>query len=150
LPISSRPSLRAISAQRCENWPNLDISTRSPRLRVLLIAASHAPVPEDGYMNTRPVSLAKTFFRSANSGRASSGKSGARWSCCGTFIARRTASGTLVGPGTYKWTGPLGMATTALRGGVRLGVRALRAGGQLRVQWVALGQHPGALGQRGS
>jgi hypothetical protein len=67
-----------MSAHRSENWPNRDISTRSPRLRVLVIAASHAPVPDDGYMNTRPASVAKTFFRSVNRGRVSSGKSGAR------------------------------------------------------------------------
>jgi hypothetical protein len=35
-------------AHKWEKCPNRDISTRSPRLSVLLIAASQAPVPEDG------------------------------------------------------------------------------------------------------
>ena len=36
-----------MSTHRWENWPYLAISTRSPRRRVLVIAASQAPVPEE-------------------------------------------------------------------------------------------------------
>ena len=43
-----------------------------------MIAASQAPVPEEGYKNTRPVVLAKTVLRSSNSPWVSLGKSGAR------------------------------------------------------------------------
>ena len=50
-------------------------------------------------MNTCPVSVLKTFFRSSNSGSVNLGKSGARMSSIGTFMARRTSSGMLVGPG---------------------------------------------------
>ena len=71
----------------------------SPGERVLVRPASQPPVPEPGKMNTWPVSVLKTCFRSSNSGSVSLGKSGARMSSIGTFIARRTASGMLVGPG---------------------------------------------------
>ena len=74
-------------------------STRSPGERVLVRPASQPPVPEPGKMNTCPASVLKTFFRSSNSGSVNLGKSGARMSSIGTFMARWTSSGTLVGPG---------------------------------------------------
>jgi len=37
-----------MSTHRCENWPKRDISTRSPGLSTLVIAASQAPVPDEG------------------------------------------------------------------------------------------------------
>ena len=95
-----------MSTQSIENWPKRDISTRSPVLSVLVIAASHAPVPEPGNTKTRPVSVRNTFFRSVSSGEMKSPKSGARMSSIGTFIARRTSSGILVGPGMNRWVLP--------------------------------------------
>ena len=43
-----------------------------------------------------------TGFRPVSKVRVSSGKMGERWSSIGTTIARRTRSGTLVGPGTNR------------------------------------------------
>src|SRR6056297_2559717 len=103
---TSRPRRSAISTQSIENWPKRDISTRSPVLSVLVIADSHAPVPEPGKTKTRPVSVRNTFFRSVSSGKIKSPKSGARMSSIGTFIARRTSSGMLVGPGMNRWVLP--------------------------------------------
>ena len=77
-------------------------STRSPGERVLVRPASQPPVPEPGKTNTCPLSVWKTFFRSSSSGSVNLGKSGARMSSIGTFIARRTSSGMLVGPGMNK------------------------------------------------
>jgi hypothetical protein len=48
----------AISTQSVENWPKRAISTLSPGFSVLVIAASHAPVPEPGKMKTSPVACA--------------------------------------------------------------------------------------------
>jgi hypothetical protein len=53
-----------MSIQRCENCPKRDASTFSPGDSVLVSAASQAPVPEDGKMNTWPRSVLKTLRRS--------------------------------------------------------------------------------------
>ena len=74
-------------------------STLSPGDRVLVRPASQPPVPEPGKHEHLTGSVLKTFFRSSNSGSVNFGKSGARMSSIGTFMARRTSSGMLVGPG---------------------------------------------------
>ena len=79
--ITSSPSISAIFTQRCENCPKRDISTLSPGFSVLVIAASHAPVPEPGNIITSPVVVLKTLFRPSNRGSVNAAKSGARMSC---------------------------------------------------------------------
>ena len=88
-----------MSTQSSENWPKRLIRTLSPRLSVLVMAASQAPVPDDGKRKTRPLVILNTFLRSSNSGSVNFGNSGERMSSMRMFIAERTASGTLVGPG---------------------------------------------------
>ena len=60
-------------------------------------------------MNMRPVSVRNTRFRPVNNGLVNSPKSGARMSCIGAFIAWRTSSGMLVGPGMNRWVWPVVM-----------------------------------------
>src|SRR3990170_7207566 len=73
--------------------------TLSPGERVLVMAASQPPEPEDGKRNIWPSRVLKIFFRSSNRGSVKAGRSGARWSSIVISMARRTAWGTLVGPG---------------------------------------------------
>src|SRR5258707_15055835 len=49
-----------------------------------------------------PEVVLNTGFRALRQARVSSGKIGERWSSIGTAMARRTRSGTLVGPGTNR------------------------------------------------
>jgi len=97
--MTSRPMRLAISTHRSENWPKLDIKTLSPGASVFCMADSQAPVPEEGKMKTRPSFILKTFFRSSKSGSVNLGNSGLRMSSIGRFMAMRTGSGILVGPG---------------------------------------------------
>src|SRR5437764_10924244 len=69
---------------------------------VLVIAASHAPVPEDGIMKPWAVAVLNTFLRSLRTLVESSGNLDDRWSSIATIMARCTRSGTLVGPGTNR------------------------------------------------
>src|ERR1700679_3863749 len=91
-----------MSAQRWLTWPNREVSTLSPGFRQLVRAASQQPVPDDG----KSIGLAETVlnmgFKAVRHARVNSGKMGERWSSIGTAMARRTRSGTLVGPGTNK------------------------------------------------
>src|SRR5215210_1301407 len=82
--------------------PKRDARTLSPGDRVLESAASHAPVPLDGKMKAWPELVLKIFFRLSSTGAASAGKSDDLWSSMARCIARRTRSGTLVGPGTKR------------------------------------------------
>src|SRR4030095_10649453 len=77
-------------------------STLSPGERVLLSAASQAPVPLEGNIKTCPVSVLNIFFSSRNNDNVSSGNLEDRWSSIATIIARITRSGTLVGPETNR------------------------------------------------
>src|SRR5439155_22639286 len=83
-----------MSIQRWLNWPKRAASILSPGERVLVSAASQAPVPEDGKMNTCPVVVLKMFFRSFNTLVESSGNFEERWSSIATIMARCTRSGT--------------------------------------------------------
>ena len=65
-------------------------------------AASHAPVPLEGKMKAWPELVLKIFFRFSSTGAARSGKSDDLWSSMALCMARRTRSGTLVGPGTKR------------------------------------------------
>jgi len=60
-------------------------------------------VPEPGKKNTSPAAVRSTSFMPSNRDSVRSPKSGARISCMGTFMACRTVSGTLVGPGMKRW-----------------------------------------------
>jgi len=82
--------------------PNRAATTLSPGDSVLDSAASQAPVPLAGKMNGWPLTVLKIFFRSSKAGPASEGKSEDRWSSMARCMARRTRSGTLVGPGTKR------------------------------------------------
>src|SRR5215218_10469355 len=82
--------------------PNRDAITLSPGESVLEREASHAPVPLDGKMNACPEVVLKIFFRLSRTGAARAGKSEERWSSMARCMARRTRSGTLVGPGTKR------------------------------------------------
>src|SRR4029077_10793744 len=91
-----------MSIHRWLNWPKRAARILSPGDKVLVSAASQAPVPEDGKMNTCPLAVLKTLFRSCNTLVESSGNFDERWSSIATIIARCTRSGTLVGPGTNR------------------------------------------------
>jgi len=93
-----RPRFAAIFDQSVAKCPVSNASTRSPGLRVLTSAASHAPVPEAGKMITG-FSVWKTAFMPSRHDLANSAKPAPRWSIVGLSMARRTRSGTLVGPG---------------------------------------------------
>src|ERR1700758_2095543 len=91
-----------MSIQRWLNWPKRAARILSPGERVLVSAASHAPVPEDGKMKTWPAVVLNTFLRSLRTLVESSGNLEDRWSSIATTMARCTRSGTLVGPGTNR------------------------------------------------
>src|SRR5471032_421252 len=91
-----------ISTQRWLNWPKRDANTLSPAFRQLVSAASQQPVPEEGKRIGLPVVVLNTGFKAFRQERVSSGKIGDRWSSIATCMARRTRSGTLVGPGTKR------------------------------------------------
>src|SRR5450432_1223257 len=91
-----------MSTQRWLNWPKRDVRTLSPGFRQLVRAASQQPVPDDGKMMGLPDVVLNTGFSAVKQARVNSGKMGDRWSSIGTAIARKTRSGTLVGPGTNK------------------------------------------------
>ena len=74
---TSRPNWRAILIHSFENWPLSNIKMPSPGDRVLTIAASPAPLPDDGRMKTS-WSVRKTFFRSASRPSVSSAKDAPR------------------------------------------------------------------------
>ena len=77
--------------------------TWSPGFSVLTIAASHAPVPLPGKITTGPL-VWNTRWHPSSTVRPSLANSGPRWSIVGMSMARRTRSGTLVGPGICrKW-----------------------------------------------
>ena len=57
-----RPNCLAIFIHRKENQPLSNIRILSPGDKVLTSAASPAPVPEDGKMNTSAEVVLKTFF----------------------------------------------------------------------------------------
>src|SRR5712664_3566192 len=99
---TSRPRHCIISIHRWPNWPKRGASTRSPGESVLASAASHAPVPVVGKMNTWPAAQPKTRIRSGKRLRVSSGNFDERWSSIATIIERRIRSGMLVGPGTKR------------------------------------------------
>src|SRR6202171_2898975 len=96
---TSIPNLSVTSANFSAKMPLLNASTRSPGLSVLTTAASHAPVPEPAHSAMRPSSVPKTRRRFATTSKVTSGSSGPRWSTTARSIARKTLSGTLVGPG---------------------------------------------------
>ena len=98
---TSSPSLSATPRHSVANWPLSNASTRSPGDRVLTSAASHAPVPDDGYMTTFPAVPNSVFSRSRISS-VSAANSGPRWSMVGRSIALSTRSGTLDGPGIWR------------------------------------------------
>jgi hypothetical protein len=70
----------------------------SPGDSVLTIAASHAPVPDDGKMITGP-EVWKIFWQPRKTVCASAANCALRWSMTGMSIARSTRSGTGLGPG---------------------------------------------------
>src|SRR6267378_464216 len=82
------------------------MSTSSPGSSVLTMAASHAPVPEDGKTITGPF-VPKTGPRPSAISDARRANCGLRWSIVGRSIARRIRSGTLVGPGIWRKCRPL-------------------------------------------
>jgi hypothetical protein len=49
------PCFSAICFHKEEKWPVSNINTRSPGLSVLTIAASHAPVADEGKITTGPL-----------------------------------------------------------------------------------------------
>jgi hypothetical protein len=95
---TSMPQRAAIWRHSVAKWPVSTISTWSPGDRVLTMAASQAPVPEDGKMITGPV-VWKIFWLPASTALPSSANSALRWSITGMSIARNTRSGTGLGPG---------------------------------------------------
>ena len=92
------PNFSATPRQRFENWPVSNSTTRSPGESVFTRAASHAPVPEAGYITTGPL-VWNTSRTPSSTSLPSAANSGLRWSMTGASIARKTRSGTLVGPG---------------------------------------------------
>ena len=97
------PQRAAICCHRVAKWPVSTISTLSPGDSVLTIAASQAPVPEDGNTITGPLVL-KIFWQPSNTALPSSANSALRWSMTGISMARSTRSGTGLGPGMFrKW-----------------------------------------------
>src|SRR5438874_11993538 len=95
-----------MSTQRWLNWPKRAARILSPGERVLLSAASHAPVPEDGKMKTLPVAVLNTFLRSFRTLDEGSGNLHHRWSSIATIMARCTRPGPLLGPGTDRDSRP--------------------------------------------
>ena len=95
---TSMPQRAAICRHSVAKWPVSTIKTLSPGESVLTIAASQAPVPEDGKMMTGPAVL-KTFWVPSKTAFASSANAGLRWSITGMSMARSTRSGTGLGPG---------------------------------------------------
>src|ERR1700738_4047829 len=91
-----------MSAHRWLNCPKREVRTLSPGFRQLVRAASQQPVPDDGNKMGAPVVVLNTGFKALKQARVSSGKMGERWSSIATAMARRTRSGTLVGPGTNR------------------------------------------------
>src|ERR1700730_18218633 len=91
-----------MSTHRWLNCPNREVRTLSPAFKQLVSAASQQPVPDDGNRMGTPVVVLKIGLRPVRQGPVSSGKMGERWSSMGTIMARRTRSGTLVGPGTNR------------------------------------------------
>ena len=71
----------------------------SPFLTRFTTLASTAPVP-DAERQTASPSVRKTCFVFSTHGSYSSTKSSLRWFIMGTYMARVTLSGTLVGPGS--------------------------------------------------
>ena len=103
---TSSPRRSATSAHFPAKKPRSKARTRSPGASVFTSAASHAPVAEEGKTKTVP-SVLKTGFRSSSTARVSSANSGPRWSMTARSMARRTRSGTLVGPGSWRKCRPL-------------------------------------------
>jgi hypothetical protein len=68
---TSMPQRPAICRHRVAKWPVSTISTLSPADRVLTMAASQAPVPEDGNTMTGPLVL-NTFWQPSNTALPSS------------------------------------------------------------------------------
>ncbi len=101
-----RPRRSASSHHRVANCPVSNISTRSPGDSTLTSAASHAPVPEDGKMNTSSFVLKMPFIASSTS-LPMRPNSGPRWSIVGRSMARRMRSGTFDGPGIWRKWRPL-------------------------------------------
>ena len=100
---TSMPQRAAICRHSVAKWPVSTISTLSPGDSVLTIAASQAPVPEEGKMITGPEVL-KIFWQPSNTALPSSANSALRWSMTGMSMARSTRSGTGLGPGMCrKW-----------------------------------------------
>ena len=102
----SIPSFPAICRHKVANCPVSNISTLSPGDSVLTSAASHAPVPDDGYITTVPW-VWNTRFIPATISLPSAENSGPRWSIVGNAIACSTRSGTLVGPGICRKCRPV-------------------------------------------
>jgi hypothetical protein len=76
----------------------------SPGFSVLVIAASQAAVPEPGKMKTSPVVGAHHALEVGKQAQRQIAEiRGAHVLHAGTFMARRTSSGTLVGPGMNRW-----------------------------------------------
>ncbi|MGY3457587.1 hypothetical protein ACVWW5_003037 [Bradyrhizobium sp. LM3.4] len=95
---TSMPNRPAIWRHRVAKWPVSTISTLSPGDSVLTIAASQAPVPDEGKITTGPA-VWKIFRLPSSTARPSSPNSALRWSMTGMSMARRTRSGTGLGPG---------------------------------------------------
>ena len=97
------PQRAAICRHSVAKWPVSTISTLSPGDSVLTIAASQAPVPDEGKMMTGPA-VWKIFWQPSNTVLPSSANSALRWSITGMSMARSTRSGTGLGPGICrKW-----------------------------------------------
>src|SRR5258708_39021320 len=91
-----------MSAQRWLNCPKREVRILSPGFKQLVSAASQQPVPDEGKRMGAPVVVLKMGLSAVRQARVSSGKMGERWSSMRTIMARRTRSGTLVGPGTNR------------------------------------------------
>src|SRR6266704_1749545 len=98
---TSMPKRPAICRHNVAKWPVSTIRTLSPGDSVLTIAASQAPVPDEGKMTTGPAVL-KIFWQPSNTALPSSANCRLRWSMTGMSMARRTRSGTGLGPGICK------------------------------------------------
>ena len=97
-PTAAALPWRATTLAKC---PVSTMITRSPAESVLTIAASHAPVPLPGKITTGP-EVWNTRWQPSSTVRPSLAKSGPRWSIVGMSMARRTRSGTLLGPGIWR------------------------------------------------
>ncbi|MGY2937447.1 hypothetical protein ACVWZ6_007049 [Bradyrhizobium sp. GM6.1] len=98
---TSSLNLSAMPRHSTANWPVSHINTLSPGASTLTIAASQAPVPDEGKMITGCL-VRNTRCMPARTAKPSSANSGPRWSSVGISIARSTRSGTLVGPGIWR------------------------------------------------